>query len=790
MDVLELKKWQINAYQPYVPIISRTVETNGVLGGILFPVDAEVPGSIYNDLYKAGVIRDPYYERNSLECAWVKDYWWIYETTFSTADIPKDRRLYLRFEGIDYKASIILNGKCLRVHTGTFIPCEVDITDHVAADGQNFLKVMLEQAPFEMGQIGRTSQVRRYKPRFTYRWDFAPMLVGIGLYDKVTLESSGPLKLEDSFVRSRKEEGRWFIDCENTLTAFAGCEATITYSAQFEGETVAAAAVRRKVEAGTLEAKTSLEIPDPHLWWPNGHGEQALYQVTVHVEADGRESDEACFQTGLRTLEYRRCEGASEDSLPYCPVINGKPIYIKGVNMVPLDSMHGAVSEEKTAAVLQAARDAHVNLVRVWGGGVIESECFYAACDRLGILILQDFLQSSSGIDSEPSKNPGFLAMLDQSARAMVKERRNHVCLTFWTGGNELTTMPDEKGGYCPVGYDDANIAMLKRIVDEYNPGVLMLPTTGSGPNDVFRPGEPGRNHDVHAPWKYWFDQKGFSCEYHKFYNNSDSQLHSEMGVDGMGNYETLKKILLPENLKVTDIGRNLTWRHRAEWWDTLGRDEGFFGKFEENELEEFIACSQMIQYEGVRYALEANRRRAFRNCGSILWQFNEPWPNISCTNVVDYYGNPKAAYYAVRAAYRCVAPTLRYDGLFPEAGESARFAPCLCNDGAGMPGVFRAVVRIGGEEYSAHVEEVYMAENGVTEMGSFCVTPPESGLMEICLEWHPELGRPVFSRYPFFVVEKGKTADRRYAIAFVEAVKKGEESAAFEEAALAHTAV
>ena len=264
----------------------------------------------------------------------------------------------------------------------------------------------------------------------------------------------------------------------------------------------------------------------------------------------------------------------------------------------------------------------------------------------MGFLVWQEFIQSSSGIDNIPSQQPRFLELLAEAATHAVKTKRHHVSLTIWSGGNELT----DKNGV-PATYEDPNIAMLKRIVQEHDPQRLFLPTSASGPREFLSdtPENKGRNHDVHGHWVYLGIEK-----HYKFYGASDSLLHSEFGVDGCSAVKSLKKFLSPANLKPCSMKENLVWRHHGEWWDVYDRQRELFG--ENIDLKTFALGSQWVQAEGLRFIVEANRRRQWRNSGSIIWQFNEPWPNVSCTSLVDYCFEPKMAYYAVK-----IQPTPRF---------------------------------------------------------------------------------------------------------------------------------
>jgi len=313
----------------------------------------------------------------------------------------------------------------------------------------------------------------------------------------------------------------------------------------------------------------------------------------------------------------------------------------------------------------------------VWGGGIIEKEDFYDLCDEYGIMVWQEFNQSSSGIDNVPPTDEKFLALLAKNAEAGILARRNHVCLTYWSGGNELM---DWDG--VPSTFADKNIAILKALVGKLDPGRLFLPTSASGPSEFLNisPEGLGHNHDVHGPWQY----AGVEQQY-ELYNQSDCLLHSEFGVDGFTNREAIGKFLSAENSTPSNMGDNLVWRHHGEWWDTTARDSAIFG--EPDSMDTLVLHSQTIQAEGLRYAIEADRRRAFQNCGSIVWQFNEPWPTLASTCLVDYYGQPKPAYEFVKRAYAPLAVSLSYSKLGYTAGELFLGGVWLADDSCAFDG-------------------------------------------------------------------------------------------------------
>ncbi|MBR4204408.1 MAG: hypothetical protein IKQ92_02930 [Clostridia bacterium] len=659
---IPLCDWTVAGSWPWTVMQGASVETGAKFSAVTPRVPARVPGSVYDDLRRAGVIPDPYFEMNSLLCEWVANRFWSYMTSFPMPETG-GRRVRLVLEGIDYHAHVYLNDRKIAEHTGMYAPLTVDVTE-VLREEENTLTVVLESAPDEMGQIGYTSRTWTQKARFGYKWDFGTRLVDLGLDGAAYLDiCSDPVR--DVMIRCR-EGGKLTVSAANRKF-----RALLSLRGKLAGD------------GWTTCGELTLTVPDPEFWYPNGWGEQPLYDLTL-TTAD----DERTFRVGLKTVEYRKPDCADPDVLPYIPVVNGVPVYIKGVNMTPLDHMIGTVTRERYERLLSLARDAGVNLIRVWGGGVIESEDFYDLCDEYGIMVWQEFIQSSSGIDNIPSKRPEFLKLIGQTARAALPVKRNHVSLTYLSGGNELM---DESG--IPSTFGDENLAMLKGIADELAPDVLMLPTSASGPTEWFDPMRPERNQDIHGPWKY----EGVRTQY-ELYNKSTILLHSEFGVDGMSNIDSIRSVLTPEHQKVTTMGESLVWRHRGEWWDTYAyRERPLFGEIDD--LEELCDLSQYLQAEGIRYAVEAHRRRAKtakpallapgeafapaaqENVGSIVWQLNEPWPNVSCTSMVDYYGNPKLALLFWRDAQKPLRLTLRYDRLVWRVGEGFEGYAFLCDD-------------------------------------------------------------------------------------------------------------
>lgn len=619
-----------------------------------------VPGSVHHDLWTQGAIPNPYYEMNSLLLEWIPARTWLYKKTFTVDAALRGQRIQLRFEGVDYEAEFFLNGAALGRHRSMYTPAAFEVSDLLHYDEPNLVAVVLAPAPHEEPQVGRTSRVRTHKSRMTYWWDFCPRMIHVGIWQDVLLNVTGAVRIEDVFVRPQLSADYATAAVALSVAADAAQAETVAVETtiRFEGDIIASATQTYHLAPGRAALKETLRVDQPRLWWPNGAGDQPLYEAEVAIyplhdgQAGAAASDTRVVPFGIRQIELARNDASAPEARPYTLVVNGRKLYIKGWNWVPLDVLYGAPRPQKLAHLLRLAKDAHVNLLRVWGGGLIETEAFYNLADRYGILIWQEFIQSSSGIENTPSEAREFIDLMQREAEAIIPRRRNHPALALWCGGNELTT-----GDIRPLDDQHPLLAALKEVVARLDPDRLWLPTSPSGP--VFGntladiAAHPAGLHDVHGPWEY----QGVSGQY-ELYNRGTSLLHSEFGVEGITNLRTLNATIAPEHQQPVTLD-NPYWQHLGAWWVKAPVWQETFGAG--LDAATWVRATQFMQAEGLRYALEADRRRKYHNSGTLPWQFNEPYPMAACTSAVDYYGQPKPVYYAVARAYQPLLISAKY---------------------------------------------------------------------------------------------------------------------------------
>ncbi|MDT8307436.1 MAG: glycoside hydrolase family 2 TIM barrel-domain containing protein [Anaerolineae bacterium] len=652
------KDWQLKGYigedwrwrDAHKP---GTRDTSGWIPG-------SVPGTVHHDLWQAGQIPDPYRGTNSLLCEWVPARTWLYTKRFTVDEMYRGSRMLLCFEGIDYEAGFYLNGEALGSHRSMFTPVSFEVGDHLQVGAENLLAVVLEPAPLEQPQVGRSSLVRTHKTRMNYWWDFCPRLVHVGIWDEVYLRATGPVRIERVAVSTQLDNELQEANVDIVVPVSSSREETVVLTTTIRDgeEEIGRQETRHQIPAGGSDLHVSFTLARPALWWPNGYGAQKLYDVSAAVDVEtaaGRQrSDERQARFGVRTVELVDNEGAPAGARPYTLAVNGRNIYMKGWNWVPLDVMYGVPRPEKRRRLLSLAQRAHVTMLRVWGGGLIEQEGFYDLCDELGILVWQEFIQSSSGIDNMPPADADFLRFMEEEARQIVPRRRNHPSLAIWGGGNEL-----QDGEGRPLDDSHPLLKLLHSVADAADPGRAWLPTSPTGPcfgNAVENiEADPEGQHDVHGPWIYQGLEKQYALA-----NMGTSLLHSEFGVEGITNLAALEAVIAPEQRRPVRRD-NPAWHHLGEWWVWEERWVAYFGDLERLELPAVVRAIQFLQAEGLRYVVEANRRRWPRNSGSFPWQFNEPYPMAACTSAVDYFGQPKPVYHAVARAYAPVSVTARF---------------------------------------------------------------------------------------------------------------------------------
>jgi len=616
---------------------------------------ATVPGNVRADLAHAGRLPDLFVGTQAEASQWVDEHcWWLVRTwPFET---PPSARVHLVIRGVDYVSDTFLNGHHLGRHEGMFSPLVRDVTGLLQPQNKLAVRVAGSQwlptgrsSPWfrfanhlesKVTSIGRRHPHRRdtLKCQMSFGWDFAPALRTMGIWDDVVAVASEDAFIRDVEVRQEHKDGRVRlsigieVDARTAQPAQLRCELS---GESFEAEPIVVqqvADLRRGAGHYTLD----LHVPEPRLWWPWDHGDSAQYCLTVDVRDGDRCLDSITRTVGLRQVEL---DG-------WTLRINGRRAYARGANWVPAHVLPGRAREQDYSELLALARQANMNMVRVWGGGLREKRAFYETCDRLGIMVWQEFPLACAFLSRFP-RSSEYLQLVEQESEAMVRELRLHPSVVLWCGGNEFN--PERNR---PV------VNTIQRSVRKLDP---TRPFLAASPSD-------GDSHN----WKVWH---GFHPP--SAYQDDEALFASEFGLQAIPDKETLRQFIPPEEMWPPGP----SWSYHGAELKKLLRYARPFLQGREANLDDLIEASQRAQACALQIAIEHYRRAKARGGGGVLiWQFNEPWSAISWA-LVDFYRRPKAAYTAVERLMSPVLVSLEYPLRRYRAGDELPVAVWLVND-------------------------------------------------------------------------------------------------------------
>lgn len=623
-------------------------------------IPAIVPGAVNNDLMRAGLIPDYNIDTNSVLGEWVEHREWVYTKEFTFHEERKGVRNILCFDGLDYEGDILLNDKLMTSFKGTFRLVEINVTEYLNYGNVNILQVLFKPTPEIDGMYGYSSKVRHLKSRFNYLWDWCVRIVPVGIWDHVYIEARESVYLKDVFPQAGYVDGIGRLQ----ITGEAECSVPGRYTLELRifpvnGCTdVYAGTIEMVLSKGVQRIEQKLEVEGVLPWWPNGSGDANLYDLSVSLlDTEGK-----ILCCDVKTIGFRSCRflhnpGAAAGTPPYTAEINGKRVFIKGVNWVPISPLYGCVTKKDYLAFIQRFKDMNCNLLRVWGGAIIEKKEFYEVCDQLGMMVWQELLQSSSAIENMPPKDPDFLEDFRKIAAAAICKRRHHASHVVWCGGNELT-QTETRG--IAASQEHENLKMLDELVKDLDPDKYFLPCSPFGPEFFGNEKTYGKgvHYDVHGRWNYMED-------HYVFYDRDDSLFRSEVGTPGASSAETIRSIAhklhsWPPNEK------NPLWLHHGSCWIQWEQLTRLFGQWDEDKdlLEEYVMASQYLQAESLRYVVEAVRRREPAVGGVIIWMGNEPFANTSNTSLLDYNGKVKPVYYWIKKVFSRLHLSCKYEKL------------------------------------------------------------------------------------------------------------------------------
>ncbi|MGQ9629049.1 MAG: beta-mannosidase [bacterium] len=630
-------------------------------------IEGRVPGDVHTSLLSAGRIDDPFYGMNVEKCQWVEGREWWYRKRVNVPRELKGRKVELVFGGLDTYATIWVNGEKLGESQNMFVPASFDVTKNLRFGGENVVAVKFDSTVKRLEQRDLSKfwgafyapRVYARKAQMNFGWDWGPRLVTVGIWRDVSLRSYGPIRIVDVFARTedlRDGVARVAVDVEVERIGKAPRELIVEVALRHGKKSF-----RKQVAMDGNSAKFEIYIKDPALWWPNGVGEPNLYDLRVRAfSQDGGIEEECSTKIGVRTIEVRQRQDRVEGGKHFTFYVNGVPVFARGADWIPADSFMGSVAEGRYRDWLSLAKEANMNMLRVWGGGIYEDKNFYRLCDEMGIMIWQDFMFACAAY---PDFDGDFMDEVEREARWIVRSLRNHPCIALWCGNNENDWIDD----MIHWNQEDATFygeriyhSLLPRICGELDPTRFYWPSSPYGGDDHNSEREGDRHN-----WQVWGGQvypRRFGTEpksdispdgiTYKHYAEDTGRFISEFGIHASPVLETLRRNIPDEELRYGSP--QMEYRNkdpRKEKKDLIMQAHTGLPK----DIEQYIDFSMMVQAEGLRYGIEHYRRRKFHCSGALLWQLNDCWPGISWS-VVDYYRIPKAGYYSVRRAFSPIA--------------------------------------------------------------------------------------------------------------------------------------
>lgn len=616
--------------------------------------NATVPGTVLTTQINNKEVPDPFYGMNNEQIPDIykvgRDYytyWFVKD--FTEAAPAGDNQVYLNFRGVNYSCDIFLNGHQLNAqrHYGMFLRQTYNITKLLAKNGKNKLAVIV-YPPDPVGnpnggQGGDGRIAKNVSIQYTAGWDWIQPVKdrNTGIWDKVTIEKTGSVNIIDPQVVTlvpgmRQVSGPQapaIVQVSATLHNATSAPVSGTLQYVLDGRTILK---KVTVKPGTQYLRLDdYQFKNPKLWWPNGYGPQNLYQLKLQfIAANSKVSDQKDIEVGIRQITTTRNEHTESRQVS----VNGQKIFIKGGDWIISDELL-RFTDKRYDAEIRFHHDMNLNLIRVWGGALVERPEFYEACDKYGMLVFQDMWGSGdcNGRWEDPMKAedqwtrrkyPDDHGLFIESIKDQIKMVRNYPSLAMWCGGNEIT--PPE----------DIFLALRDTIMPQLDSTRWFIPYSNSEEMSRNTIGGNGDGPYGIQPLTTFWDERTFP-------------FNSEVGSIGVSDYTSLKRFMPAENMKVPEFDETTGKTKTDDVWEYhkyIGYDASINKYGKAKDVEDFAEKAQLVNYDQYRGLAEGFTSHMWDwYTGFIIWKTQNPWTAMR-GQMYDYYLDPNACLYGLHS--------------------------------------------------------------------------------------------------------------------------------------------
>ncbi len=643
----------------------RLKHASGVRGGFIYWPDvqeqvpdypATVPGSVYDAM--KFVTGDTNLGHNSLAAQWIENEKWCYTRYITLSEDDIKGKLRVVFEGLDLTAKIYINGTIAGEHNNFYTPCKLDITSLVKA-GENKIDVVIDSglcygvSKPEIQLHGSdnpanltTRRMWLRKPQSSAEWDWSPRLLGVGIYKSCYIEITDGIFVDETAIIGDVNDDyskgsvriRQFLDN-------LGFEGDVCVKARI-AETGAEKVFEGKIENGKQCVEINIDIDNPKLWYPRGYGEQNLYTVEIEV-SHGDKMETFSKKTGIRRIVIDQSKHPVEGYY-FNLIVNGEKVFCKGANMVPADTVYSRLTRDVYETIFERAIEANFTMLRVWGGGIYETDDFYELCDEHGILVWQDFIAACA---SYPGYDNEFFANYQSEIRYQIRRLSRFASLAIYAGNNEILWWHEALEG--EYHYPDAQLYhwYLPRWLREEGDTHYYQPT--SPYSFDFSDCDCETVGDQH-PWTVGFEDR----DYFK-YRDSLCRFANEGGMLGPTSLPNMMMCFSEGQ----DYMHSFDWEHHdnsvSHWIDgspDLMLKERFGMSCDGMSIADYTYYGGFCQGEGFTEYILNFRRRMYDSCAAIFWMFNDCWPATRSWTIVDYLRNRTPSFYPVKRSFEPIA--------------------------------------------------------------------------------------------------------------------------------------